>query len=82
MVILGTPTVENLIYQSDNKVYAILADEEDPQVFYFYYLFEIEENQGKSAKIKKEFMTENGLSITEKLPDAFLEEVLNNLPNE
>ena len=73
---LGPIKVENLIYFKGNSVYEIFADEDSPRMF-IGYLFEIEEKQ--EVRFRQDFMIKNGISVTEKPVDQFIDAILENL---
>lgn len=73
---LGPIKVENLIYFKENSVYEIFADEESPRMF-IGYLFDVEEKQ--ETVIRQDFMISNGISITDKPVDEFIDAILENL---
>ena len=74
---LGPIKVENLIYFKGNSVYEIFADEDSPRMF-ISYLFQIDK-KNPEAVVRQDFMIRNGISITEKPVDQFIEKILENL---
>ena len=81
METLGKPKVENLIFYLHENAYEVLVDEENPQVSYLSFVFELEKKD-LTQKEKKDFLTENNVSITEKPEEELMEEILNILSGE
>ena len=73
---MGPIKVENLIARFGNSYYELFAAKENSQRIVFSYLFTVEEEINKTpAEIKREELTRNGVSTTEK-PDEFMMDVI------
>lgn len=69
-------TTDTMLFFHDNNLYEVVV-EDISQPFFLSFLFEIEKQ--KKVIIADEFMTKNGISITEKPVDEFIDKILENL---
>jgi riboflavin synthase alpha subunit len=73
----GPITTEAMLFYVNGLLYEVVASE-NSQSFSLSFLFEIEKKQ-KKTRVAKDFMTVNGISITEKPVDQFIDKILENL---
>lgn len=75
----GPIKTHNLIFIKNDNAYEISADENNPQIVYFEFLFKLDVETNRPAMSRERFMSINGISKTEKPTDEFIDKILENL---